>query len=220
MEQNEEVQMDDLIDTAMQEEDGDDDMQKELNSFKQALINEKATPEILMYQEDLVDDVIEQIKSQEENVKAAGTANVANLFIAQLYMKEIERLRYLVSSYLRTRLWKLEANALFILQTEKLRNRLSDKEFEVIKKYATIERKVLDEAFLSLLPTDNLQRDPMITAVPPETNRPVFCKVLRSVDVPIEDGEPLELIENDIVLTRYSFLSEIANEENSPIEFI
>ncbi|KNC85067.1 hypothetical protein SARC_02728 [Sphaeroforma arctica JP610] len=188
--------------------------------WPQALINEKATPEILSYRDDLVDDVIEQIKSQEENVQAAGTANVANLFIAQLYMKEIERLRYLVSSYLRTRLWKIEEHALYILQNETLRNRLSDKEFEVAQKYAEIERKALDDAFISLLPNDPLQRDEMVTAVPPELNRPVFCKVLEDVDVPLEDGAPLELSKNDIVLTRYSYIRDVANEDNSPIQFI
>ena len=45
---------------------------------------------------------------------------------------ELDRINYLLASYLRTRLFKIEKNALHILMNEEAHGRLSAKEFESV----------------------------------------------------------------------------------------
>ncbi|EFA79483.1 GINS complex subunit 4 [Heterostelium album PN500] len=76
-----------------------------LQKLKQSWINEKSTPDILPYRRELVSDIMEEIQTKEE-LCTSDIKNPAMQFTANIYEMEIERLKYLIKSYLRTRLQK------------------------------------------------------------------------------------------------------------------
>lgn len=62
---------------------------------------------------------------QEEMAQEEATDSVQNKDLFNIYEMEIQRLRFLLRSYLRTRLSKLERHTAFYLQTERMRANLS-----------------------------------------------------------------------------------------------
>lgn len=68
-------------------------------------------PEILPYNEEMVTEMLEQIRNQQEYVDSVyedrAQLTEEKSFVNKLYQMEIDRLRYTVSSYLRTRLRKV-----------------------------------------------------------------------------------------------------------------
>ncbi|CAM9130658.1 unnamed protein product [Discosporangium mesarthrocarpum] len=82
-----------------------------------------------MYEEDLVEDLVQQVENQQSIVDDARSAGPDAAFSASLYQMEIDRLRYSLSKYLRTRLRKVERDALYLIDEEagaEARGRLSD----------------------------------------------------------------------------------------------
>eukprot|EP00954_Amorphochlora_amoebiformis_P000602 47765-Amorphochlora_amoeboformis.AAC.2 len=65
---------------------------------------------------------------------------------------EIERINFILKSYLRTRLWKMEKHIIHILSTADMVARLSPQEVDFCKKYADLIEKNFNTAFLRHLP--------------------------------------------------------------------
>ena len=97
-------------------------------------VTEVHAPEILEYQQNLIDELKQQLTTQQTGVNQmmdlAGESGSANEnFTASLYQMDIERVRYSLSRYLRTRLLKIENSLDYIIQNpEILNNRLSENE--------------------------------------------------------------------------------------------
>uniref|UniRef100_A0A1B6LT31 GINS complex subunit 4 n=1 Tax=Graphocephala atropunctata TaxID=36148 RepID=A0A1B6LT31_9HEMI len=75
-----------------------------LKSLEEAWLNEKLSPEILPHKTEQVDCMMEQIHHMEENLKKLDK----NDFRVGLHKLELDRIRYLITSYLRTRINKIE----------------------------------------------------------------------------------------------------------------
>ncbi|KAK5645930.1 hypothetical protein RI129_004394 [Pyrocoelia pectoralis] len=121
-----------------------------LQLMEEAWLNEKFAPEILPHKYDIVECLLGQVSHVEENL-----SNVHNDDLRRsLHQMELDRLRYLVSSYLRLRLEKIERFVYFILKQEEERsqkgeeNYLNDNELNFAKCYG----QSLDQHF-----TDQLQ---------------------------------------------------------------
>lgn len=69
-------------------------------------MNEKFAPELLDYQHDIVQCVLEQIKQMERNLKKTKKID----FRATIHNMELDRIRFMLSSYLRNRLKKVFAD--------------------------------------------------------------------------------------------------------------
>lgn len=85
--------------------------------MEEAWTNEKLAPEILPHKSEIVDCLLEQLNTMEENLRNLDRTD----FQKTLHQIEVDRLRFLVSSYLRVRLEKLETYALHILKEEEKR---------------------------------------------------------------------------------------------------
>ncbi|KAK2172247.1 hypothetical protein NP493_976g00000 [Ridgeia piscesae] len=79
-----------------------------LQKLEDAMLNEKFCPELLEQKMDVVECMLEQVEQMEENISHARTGDF-----------KIDRIRYMLSSYLRTRLKKIEQYTSPILETEK-----------------------------------------------------------------------------------------------------
>lgn len=74
-----------------------------------------------------------------------------------IYQQDIERVKFVIRSYLRTRLDKIEEQALYILRTPAVAENLSELEYKYCEGYQHIFEKHMQRAFLSQLP-QGLQR--------------------------------------------------------------
>jgi GINS complex subunit 4 len=71
--------------------------------LKKNFISERFSPDILPYQKNSVEFLLNGIEKQQETLNNEQDPKIVNLKLI-----EIERLKYLISSYLRTRLQKVK----------------------------------------------------------------------------------------------------------------
>ncbi|MED6119675.1 GINS complex subunit [Stylosanthes scabra] len=90
--------------------------------LKRAWRSEKAAPEILRYDTDLVSRLTEQIQLMEETVEEKSTSGADPLSLS-LYQMDLDRTLFLLRSYLRVRIQKIEKYMFHIRKTDELWNR-------------------------------------------------------------------------------------------------
>ncbi|KAI4497627.1 hypothetical protein M0802_007167 [Mischocyttarus mexicanus] len=88
-----------------------------LVAIQNAWLNEKCSPEILPHKLDLVECMLQQISHMEENVKRLERDDLRLV----IHKMELDRIRFLISSYLRVRLEKIERYTVHILSEEAAR---------------------------------------------------------------------------------------------------
>lgn len=104
-------------------EDEIDDTQEQLTApqiietMEEAWINEKFAPEILPHKYEAVELLLGQIQYFQEKLEDLDDRD----FQKNIRQMEIDRLRYLVSSYLRKRLEKIETFAVTVVKEEEKR---------------------------------------------------------------------------------------------------
>ncbi|KAG4400198.1 hypothetical protein GLYMA_07G011200v4 [Glycine max] len=116
--------------------------------LKRAWRNEKAAPEILRYESDLVSRV-----KKEETVEEKSSGGTNPLSVS-LYQMDLDRTLFLLRSYLRIRIQKIEKFVFHIQKTEELWNRLSKDEKDFAKACENDLKQHLDESVLLKLPKD------------------------------------------------------------------
>ena len=106
--------------TASQEEE-ELSTREVLQRLHDAWINEKFAPELLEHQTEVVHCLLEQIANIEENIateKLQNGNNPKNKFAASVYKMEVGRIRFVISSYLRARLEKIQRFIFYQLEQE------------------------------------------------------------------------------------------------------
>ncbi|XP_060132400.1 DNA replication complex GINS protein SLD5 isoform X1 [Zootoca vivipara] len=149
-----------------------------LRSLQQAWMNEMFSPELLESKSEVVDCVVEQLEHMEANLKRAEKGDLK----VSIHRMEVERIRYILSSYLRCRLRKIEKYFPHVLEKEKTRAEgesalLSPEEFAFAKEYmANIEAHLRNVALKHMPP--NLQKMDLLKSVPkPNLDSFVFLRV-------------------------------------------
>ncbi|XP_073147576.1 DNA replication complex GINS protein SLD5 [Henckelia pumila] len=120
--------------------------------LKQAWRNEKASPEILKFQDALIHRSRQQIQLMEETVGEFNKNGVDSLTVS-LYQMDLDRTMFLLRSYLRTRLQKIEKSVFHIEKTTELLNRLSRQELEFAERFAEDLKDHLQNSVLLKLPS-------------------------------------------------------------------
>nr|KAF6368533.1 GINS complex subunit 4 [Myotis myotis] len=149
-----------------------------IERLEQAWMNEKFAPDLLESKPEIVECVMEQLDHMEENLRRAKKGDLK----ISIHRMEIERIRYVLSSYLRCRLMKIEKFFPHVLEKEKTRHeeepsRLSPEEFAFAKEYmASIETYLKNVALKHMPP--NLQKVDLLRSVPkPDLDSYVFLRV-------------------------------------------
>ncbi|XP_003801124.1 DNA replication complex GINS protein SLD5 [Otolemur garnettii] len=146
--------------------------------LEQAWMNEKFAPELLESKPEIVDCVVEQLEHMEENLRRVKKEDLK----VSIHRMELERLRYVLSSYLRCRLAKIEKFFPHVLEKEKTRSEgepssLSPEEFAFAKEYMANTESYLRNVALKHMPP-NLQKVDLLKAVPkPDLDSYVFLRV-------------------------------------------
>ena len=86
-------------------------------ALQQLLHQEKSSPELLPYQHVLINNLTKQINKQEELMQVQ-VRDTDDRFYYNIHKMELERIKYLVKSYLRTRLFKIEKFLFYIVEKD------------------------------------------------------------------------------------------------------
>lgn len=149
-----------------------------IEKLEQAWMNEKFAPDLLESKPEIIECVMEQLDHMEENLKRAKKGDLK----VSIHRMEMERIRYVLSSYLRCRLMKIEKFFPHILEKEKTRREgdpssLSPEEFAFAKEYMTNTETYLKNVALKHMPP-NLQKVDLLRSVPkPDLDSYVFLRV-------------------------------------------
>lgn len=141
-------------------------------------------------------------------------------FKADLYQREINRVTYLLKSYLRARFLKITRHAKYILTSEEMMSKLSRNERElVVVPYVNLKEAHLKSTFLNDLPVkfqgvqDKNGSDPsMIDS--PNLDEYVFCHVTEDIGLlkVSEDQDPIDLNVGDIYALRYRSIQDLLQQ--------
>ncbi|XP_072122456.1 DNA replication complex GINS protein SLD5 [Mobula birostris] len=149
-----------------------------IRKLEEAWLNEKFSPDLLECKSEIVECVMEQLNHMEKNLQRAKKGDLK----ITIHRMEMERIRYVLSSYLRSRLQKIEKFFPHILEKEKSHletepSYLSAQEAAFAKEYATNCEAHLRNLALKRMPP-NLQALDMMKAVPkPNMDSFVFLRV-------------------------------------------
>lgn len=179
------------------------------------LVNERMAPEILPYQSEIVENLIEMMDAQQENIDLAAPDSSTSVLLVTLYNQEMERLRYLIRNYLRTRLAKIHKYTLNILNNDNFRQRLSVHELDFAEKFQSLLEKNFKATCLDDLPPflgrldENTGLIDMVSR--PDLDNAVICRVNTNVGPVLlkDSGETINMMKNNIYILRYNSIKEL-----------
>lgn len=124
---------------------------------------------------------------------------------------ELERYRYLVRSYLRARIAKIDKHTLHYLSTDELRSRLSEMELAYATRHQALLHNHYLSSFLSSFP-NNLQNlndaaGGISMIETPDLESAVFVRLLKDAFVEgrgVDTDQAQDMKESDIVILRWS----------------
>lgn len=163
--------------------------QKVLQTLQEVWLNEKFSPELLQHQSDLVDCMLDQIQQMEENLRKLKK----NDFRVVIHRMELDRIRYIITDYLRIRLNKIERFVIHVLEQESSRNiedaYLSPPELKFAREYLSHMEEHLRLVALRHMPTNVKDFDKAKVAVIPNLSSHVFLRAKQSVTGVVIEGD-------------------------------
>ncbi|CAO3592006.1 unnamed protein product [Absidia cylindrospora] len=192
-----------------------------IESLTRSWMNERNAPELLPYEKHLVDTLIEMVEDQANIVMDEMTSSLDNKFASMVYQTELERIRYLIKSYLRTRLFKIEKYTLELLRKSNITEIMSSQEIVYARRYQELIETHNHVSFLNHMPTTQHKQDEKTAdlnmIVSANLEAPVFCKVLDDIGevqwmVNDDSTETTELEKNGTYIIRYRAIEQFLKE--------
>ncbi|KAL1844282.1 hypothetical protein VTJ49DRAFT_2339 [Mycothermus thermophilus] len=181
---------------------------RDLQELTRAWVAERSAPELLPWPSNgFFERINDNIKRQIERVEdMTGDMDPKTNFALIVIQTELERYRYLVRSYLRARLAKIDRHALHYLSTDELRARMSDVELAYATRHQALLHNHYLSSFLSSFPPNlqNLNDSAGINMVEaPDLDSAVFVRLLRDTLVTakgVEDDNAVKGMEISVAL--------------------
>ena len=165
--------------------------------------NQISSPEVLPYEESVIECVVEQIQHMSDNMKRLS--DKLDQFCIEQHTTELERFSYVCHHYLRTRLHKIEANANTLiksLQTNRksIEKLLSKNEIKYLDNYISGIDSYLNQSVLNRLSLSrtSIMSFKSIDVPNSDTNHLdntyVFVKAIKETQVLIDDSSGQQTI--------------------------
>lgn len=203
-----------LEDSLLDDGDGVGELtaQTALQEIENAWMNERFAPEILPHQSDLVDCMLQQIAHMEENIKRLDKNDLRAL----VHRMELDRIRYVISSYLRTRLEKIERYTISILSEEDSRSPeetyLTPGELSFAKEYLANLETLFKTIALQHMPPNFQRFEVNKFAIKPNLQAHVFLRANRKVTGIVLPGvlnEEIDFEEGSQHIIQYSAVAHL-----------
>ncbi|KAI0065215.1 GINS complex Sld5 component [Artomyces pyxidatus] len=181
-------------------------------------MNERHSPDILPGQEDVLGGLLDHIRRQSNTVhllRSDPDSSEEEHFRIMLAQTEIERVKFVVRSYIRTRLYKIEKYARYIANTPEVQERLSQAELNHAQTFANLTEDHFNISVLQALPEHQRGLDDQTPFTPPmipepDKSRAVFVHALDDCPpVRLPDGTTLRIQKGQIVLTPYAVVEQL-----------
>lgn len=203
---------------ASYEEGVDSSSREYVQNLRQCWINERCCPELLFYEDVIVNRVKELLEEQQELVLNAKDSRREEL-LATVTQMELDRVQFMLTAYLRTRISKIERYVVHILTDPEIRERVSDAEREYASKFLDILERNFNSSFLDNIPdkfrglTENESSTGMIPK--PNLEAHVFIKVKDDVGIYRinDDNDEVELFKDDILAASYQPFKELLMQD-------
>lgn len=149
-----------------------------------------------------------QLTHMEENIQLVGT----NDFRRIAHTMELERIRFIIASYLRCRLRKIEDFTQHILAEEEARTvdkkRLSSAELKFAQEYHDSVENHFQQLILRHLPPN--QDDPNRRIIRPNLMSNTFCRVVKDSGTIVNtNDDEVELSENSVHMLPYQLINDL-----------
>jgi len=182
----------DIFDTASQE--GEEEYEEELSAaevlakLEEAWINERNSPELLHPRMEMVDCMLEQLKTMEGNLARLSKGDLR----LPVHRMELQRIRFVINSYLRARLEKIEGQVWHYTGPGEAGSRMTQEESAFATSFRESGTSLMDSLVLKHLPGGAWDPEKSVPALPgPTLSQAVFVKVLESregIEVVDESG--------------------------------
>lgn len=129
--------------------------ESDLQRMHRVVRNEKAAPEILHYENALVEGLCASIERMEDSIMTwqdSPEEVQAGRLKAAIHWRDVNRAKYLLRAYLRTRLTKIEAHSMCYAMTERQFEKLSESEQEFLTRYINATERLMQEGVLKGFP--------------------------------------------------------------------
>lgn len=151
-----------------------------LANLQNTWLNELFAPELLPNGMDMLDLVLDQISHMEQNIAQLDK----NDFRYVAHQMELERIKYIATSYLRCRLKKIETFTRCVLTEDEQRapdkKRLSDAERNYAERHMALIKKHFHQVAIQHMP-QNLQEESQLEIVTPNLMSHIFLRANESV---------------------------------------
>ncbi|KAI6358449.1 GINS complex subunit [Pyricularia grisea] len=218
------------IDDILREVDPDFDAlpseRRDLQLLTRAWVAERSAPELLEWPSDgLFERINDRIKQQIEHVEdMTGNMDPKTNFALIVIQTELERYKFLVRSYLRARMAKIDKHTLHYLSTPSLRGRLSETELAYATRHQALLHNHYLSSFLASFPpalqnlNDTAGNISMIDT--PDLDSAVFIRLLRDAFVEgkgTDSDGAMEGRDGDILILRWSDAKPLVDEGNAEL---
>ncbi|KAL8642276.1 MAG: hypothetical protein Q9228_001014 [Teloschistes exilis] len=189
---------------------------QDLHELTRAWVTERSAPELLPWPSALMERVLERIHQQIEVVEEqVGNMDPKTNFRLIIIQTELERFKFLVRSYLRTRIAKIDKHTLYILTNPTQSARLSEPERQYATNHQALLQAHYQSSFLAQFPTSLQRLDDTAGGISmieqPDVDTAVFVRGLRDIEEPvIVEGTDIdfELRRGDVYVVRWSAVRE------------
>ncbi|KAF2747193.1 GINS complex, Sld5 component [Sporormia fimetaria CBS 119925] len=167
---------------------------RDLQELTRCWVAERAAPELLEWPEELMGRVLERIRRQIDIIEeATGSMDASTNFKLIIIQTELERFKFLVRSFLRARLKKIDAHPHHILSLLPAQpSLLSGTEHAYLTNHQALLANHYHASFLSQFPVPLQKLDDTTGGVSmverPDENAAVFVRALREVEEVFVEG--------------------------------
>eukprot|EP00092_Neocalanus_flemingeri_P008998 GFUD01009682.1.p1 GENE.GFUD01009682.1~~GFUD01009682.1.p1 ORF type:complete len:220 (+),score=67.38 GFUD01009682.1:37-696(+) len=187
-----------------------------LQKMEDSWLNEKHSPELLESKMEIVECMMEQVKTMEENLSRLKKEDMR----IPVHRMELQRIKFMVNSYLRLRLQKIQSNIFHYTKTDNDNpSRLTQEEADFAMNY----KDNLSEHFnsLALRHIPGVWESAKVTPTPPAPNLSTAVFVTVREDVPgvdIKDDaglgrdDTINLVKGSQHMVKYEAISHLVDE--------
>ncbi|EIW68284.1 hypothetical protein TREMEDRAFT_16645, partial [Tremella mesenterica DSM 1558] len=197
----------------MEEEEDEDELEEgEVRRLGKAWTRERGTGGILAWEGELVDSLMDKLEQQQklvDTLKSDPDTSEEEHFKLVLVQTEMERVKYLIRSYVRCRLHKIEKYSYHIILTPSLHSLLSGAELSHAQRYTELLHTHYSHSVLDSLPEwlrkmDDTYGDGLSMVTRPNPNLPVLIYCIRDCgEIILDSGEQAALAKGSTHLVKY-----------------
>jgi len=129
-----------------------DGFNSDIQELEKSIIRERYSCQIFPYLKGPMERLTKSITTQEAAINSKEVQS-EEVFYLNIYRMELERIKFLVKSYLRARLAKFHKYLILIVNKD-YANMLSPEEFAYVSKLYKIKAAYFDDVFLKWIPDD------------------------------------------------------------------